>query len=621
MTGGADRERDVTPSHNAARTRRDLLLLAALCAVVYATGLTVHGVANWQEAQRIVVAQEMQRRGDWLVPTINDKPYLAKPPVIYWCQLALARLTGTQVGLWQIRLTVALGGLTGVLATYLVARRLMMLGSTDPPTRIPVDHRDWAREVALWSALGLATGVLYVRSSRTGELDILLAPLTVIAVGAVAAAWDTARTRRRTNLGAVALATAATAVAAMTKGPPAIMVIALATYGGMALWAAFSGEPAANPPAPDAPPANSIHTPRWINVTGAAAGFAGAAGPGLRAVAEAGHAWGVALLGMCGAVVGVTTARLLLSRRRAMALLWLWSRTHPLAVLGIPVLVLWGWHRMVMARIGPEAARLVAEEAEENLQLFQPESPMLNFGVATYAVGLGSIAAMGTLLWFIKDRPRWRTGWWIAAAWALLGLIAFSLLGKGVQRYLTPVWPGIAILGGMLLGTMVLDRGRPGRIRTALGVVVALAALGQAFWYAYGRERWYGHKSPRALIAEIVRPEYGVNPERLVTFEFHTAAVDAYLGRWVQTVGDTGMRPAIMGGESWTLPEFVRRVRESGETWTVLLRAAARREGEKPPAERLAEAGLVVQTMPIQSRFTIDTGRSDVTAVRVWTLD
>lgn len=607
----------------AATTRRDLLLLAAICAVVYATGLTVHGIANWQEAQRIVVAQEMQRRGDWLVPTINDKPYLAKPPVIYWCQLALAELSGTKVGLFHIRLTVALAGLTGVLATYLVARRLMMLGSTDPPTRIPADRAAWAREVALWSALGLATGVLYVRSSRTGELDILLAPLTVIAIGAIAQAWETARDLRKANWGAIAVATAATSAAAMTKGPPAIMVIALAGFGSMALWAAFTSEPldtrpfSRPDPSRDAP---APPTPRWVNVCGAALGFTGAAGAGVRSATETGHATGVALLGMCGAVVGVLAARLLAQRQRGLAAFTAWSRTHPLIVLGVPVAVLWGWHRLVMARIGPEAARLVVEEAEENLQLFQPESPMLNFGVASYAVGLGSIAAMGALVWFVKDRPQWRTGWWVVGAWVLLGLIAFSLLGKGVQRYLTPVWPGVAILGGMLLGTMVHDRPRPRAIRASLGVIVALAAIGQAFWYGYGRERWFGEKTPQALIAELRRPELGVDLDRLVTFEFHTSAVDAYVGHWVQTVGETGMRPAITGGESWTIEEFARRVRESGEVWTVLVRTAARGEHERAPIERLAEAGLVVQTVPVRSRFLIDTGRSQVTAVRVWAL-
>src|SRR5690606_9868631 len=69
--------------------RRDLLALGALCAVTFFVGLTTHGLTNWQEAQRALVAQDMAQRGDWLVPTVNGAPYLAKPPLIYWAQLAL----------------------------------------------------------------------------------------------------------------------------------------------------------------------------------------------------------------------------------------------------------------------------------------------------------------------------------------------------------------------------------------------------------------------------------------------------------------------------------------------------------------------------------------------------
>ena len=71
--------------------RNHVLALIAICAVTYFLGLATHGLTNWQEGQRALVAREMQQRSEWIVPTINGEPYLAKPPMIYWCQLVSAR--------------------------------------------------------------------------------------------------------------------------------------------------------------------------------------------------------------------------------------------------------------------------------------------------------------------------------------------------------------------------------------------------------------------------------------------------------------------------------------------------------------------------------------------------
>ncbi len=117
---------------------------------------------------------------------------------------------------------------------------------------------------------------------------------------------------------------------------------------------------------------------------------------------------------------------------------------------------------------------------------------------------------------------------------------------------------------------------------------------------------------------EVLQEGYGVDRERLVTFEFRTPAVDCYAGRWVQHVGETGLRDGIAGGEAWGVHEFVDRVRASGEAWGVLVRRSARAGEELTPAERLARAGLAVQEVPAASRFVIDGGRSEVGVVRVW---
>jgi 4-amino-4-deoxy-L-arabinose transferase-like glycosyltransferase len=597
-------------------TLRDLGLLTLLCLVTYFPGLTTHGLTNWQEAQRAVVAREMQARGDWLVPTINGRPYLAKPPLIYWSQLGLAKVVGDgsgsrRVGLLHLRLTVALAGLAGVLATYLVAHRLL---DDDPnlpaPTQARASHARWSRTAALWSAITLATGILYVRSSRIGELDILLVPFVVIGIGAIAAAWRTHRERGRTNYPAFLLAAACAVGAALTKGPPGLLALGLAGYGGIALWHLAEASARRG----DAPARSSFPWPTALVILAGLAAFVvalGNAGPG--------DSLGTTLPGsllIAGAIAALTHLALGVLRPSVGKPLFIaYSRTHPVGVLGAGAAALWLWGSLVRARIGDGAATLVSEETEDNLRLLVPVAPLNNLEAAAFGVGLGSLAAILGVVWLLKDRPRLRPGWFIVIAWVALGLVAFSLLGKGVGRYLTPLWPGIAILGGMFLAAAVIDARRPRLLTLVLATSVALLSLSQSWYYGYGREMLDADRSPRALVAQLRAPPLAVEPASIITFEFRTPALDYELDRWVPSVGETGLRPGIAGGESWTLDELYARVRDHGPV-TLLIRT---REppGKAPAIDRLRAAGFTVEPLPTSAAFTIDAGKAPIAAVRI----
>src|SRR5262249_33710723 len=99
------------------------------------------------------------------------------------------------------------------------------------------------RSAALLSALCLATGILYTRSSRIGELDILLVPCVTIAAIGILLSWRSQRLHGRAHWPGMVLATLAATAAVMTKGPPGLAMVALGPYGGIALWAAFSRDP------------------------------------------------------------------------------------------------------------------------------------------------------------------------------------------------------------------------------------------------------------------------------------------------------------------------------------------------------------------------------------------
>lgn len=632
-----------SPSPHARRSAwgLDLALLTLLCTIVYALGLTTHGLTNWQESQRALVVQEMHARGDWLVPTINNQPYLAKPPWYYWTQLALNKVLGgtpphDRPGEFELRLSVAIGGTLGVLATYVVARRLARDWSRAPWSGqingLRGHNRDpdrYARLVGVWSALMLATGVLYTRSSRIGELDIWIVPFAVTAIGAIHAAWRTHVDRATTNFAAVSLAVVSAIGAALAKGPPAVLPIATGAYGGIALWAAYS-DLAALPHSTFADRFASRPDHRAVPVLLAVLA-AVAAG-----IVTLVHADNVALDRIVGAlhiaafaaILGFTIGRLT-NPSRGWACFRAYARTHPIAVLGIPALVLLAWGRLVGQRIGPENASAWAQkEAEDNLQILVAISPIKNLEAASYGVGLASIFAIVGLVWLWRAKPRMTPGAWTALAWVALSFAAYSMLGKGIARYLTPVWPGMAILAGMVVASLITERASflpRGRVRlaTILAIIVAGLAIGQSYWYGLGRELAASERSPRAVMRELLDPanasRWGVervDRTRIGSYEYWTAATSVYAGTRVHPVGDIFIRDKTAGGAPMTLDELRASIL-SGGPWILFIRERQPNDPERvrrgidpdwmrPAIDRLREAGFVVTPLDVQSRWVVD---------------
>ncbi|MBL8745611.1 MAG: glycosyltransferase family 39 protein [Phycisphaerae bacterium] len=499
-------------SHPRRNPWRDAAILTLLCAVAYTAGLTTHGLTNWQEARRAVVGREMFRNNEWIVPTYFDEPYIAKPPMIYWAQILIGH-TRAALGATpfhdetELRLTVALAGILGVLATYFAARSIL-LHRTDPALS---DDAAWL------GALGLAAGVLYFRSSRIGELDVLTVPFVVTAVAALAHAHRQSRHLRRTPWTAVALAAVAATLAALTKGPPALLVIALAGYLPMLL----------------SDPSGTIDEPRWKR----AASIAAALGFCLATFA----AWliaprvhfpmdwlGLIFFGAVGAVIAVAIVRLSDPPRAWESFLTL-AHTHPLLVLGLPMLAVWAWGRMVSSRIGAETVTtLAAAELDDNLRLLVLDSPAKNIGFMLYGLAPISLAMIAGLAWIARTRPPLTAGQRVPIVWCAAGLAAFSVAGKGVARYLTPVWPGVAMLGGFWLAHIIRDSERKlghRRLRFAAAAVAILSMLVQTWWYGLGREIYFGDRSPRKFMQELL-PKAPATA--LATWKMDEPAIDFY---------------------------------------------------------------------------------------------
>lgn len=601
------------PSHLRRTMWAHVALLSLLCLLTYFPGLDDHGVTNWQEGQRLLVARDMQAGGQWLVPTVHGEPYLAKPPMIYWAQLALANATGQQVELWHLRFVVALAGLLGVLATYLAARELLT------PDRPTAPEQAFAARAACWSAALLATGILYVRAARIGELDILIVPFVALAVWGVARAFRAHRTAQRTHIPAVLVAAAATTGAVLTKDP-GLVYVALAAYGGIALWYACTRDPLdtaflwfnrGNAPAP-APPFNP-----WLARAGAVligCAFFLAAAMNMHGPAELP---GPLLIGAAGAWLGSVLGRLL-QPRRAMATFVAFSRTHPLLVLGLPAAARFGWAWLVAQRVGADqTAALAQAEVDDNIRPFIAEAPINNFETLLFGLGIGSVLAFIAAFILLRTRPRFTPGAAIIAAWIILSLIVFSILGKGVQRYLTPMWPAWAMLAGWLAARWCMPRPMQRPRGLWLGAVVVVLAAAQSLQYGWLRDTLNAKRSPRDLIHALRAAPHCTGTDRVFAFEYTSPALDYYAGGPVRVVGDPRALATMYAGDPWTLDRFCGRLKSEGAAMLIYRDGPIRGSSLPPAIVRLREAGVEVQPIDGLPEFRIDNGRTPMRAAIV----
>lgn len=454
-----------------------VILLSLLTLPVFFWNLTDLGLFNTQEAIRVNVAREMQRAGEWLVPIRRGEVYIAKPPMVYWSQIGLAKVRGVEVGEFELRLNAALWGWMGVIATYFAARSMLRgaahaenTAGRPPP---PAGRQAEALDPAFWSAAALSVGVLYSQSARVGELDVMLVAPVAAAIGFMNASWRHMLRTARAHLGFVLLATLSACVAAAVKGPAGLLVIAL---GGS--------------------------VPTLL------------------------HAW--------------TTRDSLRLGGRMVSRPWYAFKslesTHPVLVIGLPVVLVWLWLREARLRVGDEKfAALVGFEASDNLNWFD-WGGMVRYGEAV-TVSLGVFLPLVLVgLWSIwRDRREMSPGVRAVACWFVLGLVAFAVSTKGVGRYLTPIWPAMAMLVG--IGVSCLARREKYPMRLAVMLVSALVLQGGVltWWHALGRTAAWAERSPREFLNEVFATS---DRSRLGTLSFNFDAFDFYAGQVIETWGD-----------------------------------------------------------------------------------
>lgn len=197
-----------------ARLGRALLVVAALGAVgwLYLGGLGVEHIAESNEGNRVQATREMLATRDYVVPHVNGRVYLTKPPLYYWSSL-LAWLDGGELSEFRARLPGVAAGLACLGVVFLFARRWFGAGA------------------GALSALVLALSPLFWLQAREAELDMLLCALTTLSLCLLLTALEAVRSRRLLFVAAFA----ALAGATLTKGPVPL-AIAAATLLVFLLW-------------------------------------------------------------------------------------------------------------------------------------------------------------------------------------------------------------------------------------------------------------------------------------------------------------------------------------------------------------------------------------------------
>jgi 4-amino-4-deoxy-L-arabinose transferase-like glycosyltransferase len=181
-------------------SRHDLIVLAVVCGFLFFYGLGAFGLVGADEPRYAQVAREMVERNDWITPTLGHQPWLEKPVLLYWEEMAAFRIFG--VSDWAARIPSAFSTSLMILAIYLFLRRFR-----------PGSEMD--------GALMTASSAAVLGFARAAATDMPLAANFSIALLAWYT-WHESHERRWLVVGYAFLG-----LATLAKGPVAVGLLAL----------------------------------------------------------------------------------------------------------------------------------------------------------------------------------------------------------------------------------------------------------------------------------------------------------------------------------------------------------------------------------------------------------
>lgn len=188
--------------------RRRLLVICALSALTFFTGLGRAAISESDEAFYAEAGREMVERGDWLTPHFNYEIRFQKPILYYWIVAASYTVAGVSEA--AARFGSALSGLGLALLTFTIARRM------------------YGESAASTAGAIVATSFGYFAMAHLSLPDLPLTFFVTLATWYGFRALDDPASRRPILVAAVAAA-----LGMLTKGPlglllPALVVVPIA---------------------------------------------------------------------------------------------------------------------------------------------------------------------------------------------------------------------------------------------------------------------------------------------------------------------------------------------------------------------------------------------------------
>lgn len=198
------------------RNPRAINFASVIC-LIPLLGWWVYGLFDLDEGFYAAVVAEMNRRGEWITPYFNGKPWFEKPILLYWVAKPCLALFGGEFGIRLPSILATLG--TYAIVAWFGRRRLGALSGAA-------------------SALVLATSLFFVAVGRM----VLVDPLLILCLtGAFTTFWESLVGDRRWRL----LTAALLGLALLAKGPVAgalfIAVLAYTYWRERDLRSAFGG--------------------------------------------------------------------------------------------------------------------------------------------------------------------------------------------------------------------------------------------------------------------------------------------------------------------------------------------------------------------------------------------
>ncbi len=159
------------------QTLKYLILFLLIAIPLFSLGLTNHGLWSPDEPRVAEIGREMALTGNWIVPTLNQRPFLEEPPLYYGVLALTFKIFGVSDRV--VRIPSALFGLAGVIVTFFIVNLL------------------FGPRIALLSALILTTGGEYFRVAHTVIVDSALTFFIICTMGLFAAGYLTESNRRK----------------------------------------------------------------------------------------------------------------------------------------------------------------------------------------------------------------------------------------------------------------------------------------------------------------------------------------------------------------------------------------------------------------------------------------